>query len=78
MITLNWGCCFGRVDDGLYTNGYFKATFSNLNAPRVIVYPNNDVAAHVLNYHKDKGAAVIKAAGCLPDNANAYLCPMCV
>lgn len=49
-------------------NGYFKATFSNPNAPRVIVYPNNDAAAHVLNHHKDKGSTVIKAADCLPDN----------
>ena len=49
-------------------NGYFKATFSNPNAPRAIVYPNNDAAAHVLNHHKDKGATVIKAADCLPDN----------
>ncbi|HWR29158.1 MAG TPA: BREX-4 system phosphatase PglZ [Negativicutes bacterium] len=49
-------------------NGYFKATFSKPNAPRAIVYPNNDAAAHVLNHHKDKGATVINAADCLPDN----------
>ncbi|GAB1476868.1 hypothetical protein MASR2M70_17040 [Bacillota bacterium] len=56
-------------------NRYFKATFSDPNAPRVIVYPNNDAAAHVLNHHKGKGATVIKAADCLPDNCTRLPMP---
>lgn len=56
-------------------NGYFKAMFSNPNALRVIVYPNNDVAAKVLNFHKGKGATVIKAADCLPDNCQRLPMP---
>lgn len=49
-------------------NRYFQAAFSNPNAPRVIVYPNNTTAAQLLNHHRGNGATVIKAADCLPDN----------
>lgn len=49
-------------------NRYFKQTFSNPNAPRVIVYPNNTTAAQLLNYHKSQGSTVIKVADCLSDD----------
>jgi hypothetical protein len=48
-------------------NRYFKATFRNPNAPRVIVYPNNITAAQLLNYHKSR-ATVINVSDCLSDN----------
>jgi hypothetical protein len=50
-------------------NGYFQLTFSNPNAPRVIVYPNNTTAAQLMNHHKNQGSTVIKVADCLSDNA---------
>lgn len=53
-------------------NRYYQAAFSNPNAPRVIVYPNNTTAAQLLNHHKNRGATVIKAADCIPDN-DTYL-----
>ena len=46
-------------------NRYYDAVFSNPNAPRVIVYPNNTTAAQLLNRHKN-GSNIIKAADCLP------------
>ncbi len=49
-------------------NRYFKQTFSNLNAPRIIVYPNNTTAAQLLNHHKSKGSTVIKVADCLSED----------
>jgi hypothetical protein len=53
-------------------NRYFKLTFSNPNAPRIIVYPNNTTAAHLLNHHIEHGSTVIKVADCLSDD-NASL-----
>ena len=55
-------------------NKYFQATFSNPNAPRVIVYPNNTVAAQLLNDHR-KGENIVKIADCLPDNATRLPMP---
>ena len=49
-------------------NRYFQVTFSNPNAPRVIVYPNNTTAAQLLNHHKSKGSTVVKVADCLSDD----------
>lgn len=46
-------------------NQYYQANFSNPNAPRVLVYPNNTTAAQLLNHHNN-GANVIKVADCLP------------
>jgi hypothetical protein len=48
-------------------NRYLQLTFSNPGTPRVIVYPNNTVAAQLLNYHRN-GANVIKVADCLPND----------
>ncbi|NLV22348.1 MAG: BREX-4 system phosphatase PglZ [Syntrophomonadaceae bacterium] len=56
-------------------NKYFQATFSNPNAPRVIVYPNNTTAAQVLNHHKGRGVTVIKVADCLPDSGTSLPMP---
>lgn len=44
-------------------NRYYSAVFSNPNAPRVIVYPNNTTAAQLLNHHR-YGENIIKAADC--------------
>jgi hypothetical protein len=55
-------------------NDYHKLTFSNSNAPRVIVYPNNAVAANLLNHHKANGAAVVSIADCIA--AGAVSLPM--
>lgn len=49
-------------------NRYLQLTFSKPNAPRVIVYPNNTVAAQLLNHHRNV-ANVIKVADCLPNYA---------
>lgn len=48
-------------------NRYYQANFSNPNAPRVIVYPNNTKAAQLLSHHQN-GANIIKAADCVPQN----------
>ena len=49
-------------------NRYFQALFSNSNAPRVIVHPNNDTAAKLLLHHKGRGSTVIRVSDCLSDN----------
>jgi hypothetical protein len=46
-------------------NRYLQLTFSNPNAPRVIVYPNNTTAAQLLNYHKTQGSTVVSVADCI-------------
>ena len=48
-------------------NKYLQLTFSNPNAPRVIVYPNNTTAAQLLNYHKEQGSKVVCVADCISD-----------
>lgn len=48
-------------------NRYLQLKFSNPNAPRVIIYPNNTVAAQLLNYHGNV-ANVIRVADCLSDD----------
>ncbi len=48
-------------------NRYFATVFSNPNAPRVIVYPNNATAAQLMNHHKN-GANIIKVSDCLSDD----------
>jgi hypothetical protein len=54
----------------VYTlNDYYKLTFNNPNAPRIIVYPNNTVAASLLNHHKLIGVAVAAVADCIATNA---------
>jgi len=55
-------------------NDYHKLKFSNPNAPRVIVYSNNAVAAKLLNSHKSSGVAVVSVADCLA--ASAVSLPM--
>jgi hypothetical protein len=47
-------------------NSYFAMKFSNPDAPRVIVYPNKEIAASLLNLHK---SAVISVADCIDVNA---------
>lgn len=46
-------------------NRYYNAEFSNPNAPRVIVYPNNTTAAQLLNHHRN-ASNIIKTSDCLP------------
>ena len=46
-------------------NKYLQLTFSNPNALRVIVYPNNTTAAQLLNYHKEQGSKVVCVADCI-------------
>lgn len=48
-------------------NRYYQASFSNPNAPRVIIYPNNTTAAQLLNRYKN-GENVIAVAECLPSD----------
>ncbi|MEG0505340.1 MAG: hypothetical protein RR547_11895, partial [Raoultibacter sp.] len=55
-------------------NRYYQAVFSNPNAPRVIVYPNNTTAAQLLNHHKI-GSNIIKVADCLSANDTHLLMP---
>lgn len=49
------------------TNRYLQLTFSNPSAPRVIVYPNNTMAAQLLNHHRNV-ANVVRVADCLADD----------
>ncbi len=42
-------------------NRYYQANFGNPDAPRVILYPNNTIAAQLLNHHGN-GENVIKTA----------------
>ena len=56
-------------------NRYFRAKFSNPNAPRIIVYPNNATAAQVMNHHTSQGSTVIKVADCLPDGCTSLPMP---
>jgi hypothetical protein len=53
-------------------NGYQQLHFSNPNAPRVIVYPNNTTAAWLLNIHKGRGQAVVSVAECISEE-DAFL-----
>jgi hypothetical protein len=46
-------------------NEYYKFTFNNPCAPRVIVYPNSTVAANLLSHHKSSGAAVVSVSDCI-------------
>jgi hypothetical protein len=55
-------------------NEYCKLTFSNPTAPRVILYPNNAVAASLLNHHKANGAAAVSVVDCIA--AGAVRLPM--
>lgn len=48
-------------------NRYLQLEFSNPNAPRVIVYPNNTVAAQLLNHHGN-AVNVVRVADCLSDD----------
>lgn len=50
-------------------NSYYKLSFSNQNAPRVLVYPNNTTAANLLNHYNSNRASVIEVAGCIADDA---------
>lgn len=47
---------------------YYSLTFSNLSTPHVLVYPNNAVAANLLNHHKGN-SAVIDVSDCLAVDA---------
>ena len=47
---------------------YYQASFREANTPRAILYPNNTMAAQLLNHHEDRGATVIKVIDCLSDN----------
>lgn len=47
-------------------NDYYQLAFSNPNVPRVVVYPNNTIAASLLNYYKSKDVAVVSLADCVP------------
>jgi hypothetical protein len=46
-------------------NEYYQLKFGKPNAPRIVVYPNNLVAASLLNYYKTNAAAVIALSDCL-------------
>ena len=48
-------------------NRYLQLTFSNPRSPRVIVYPNNTVAAQLFNHHSNV-ANVVRVAACLADD----------
>lgn len=48
-------------------NEYVQLQFSNPAATRVEVYPNNQVAANLLKFHKDNGEAVVSISDCITD-----------
>lgn len=59
-------------------NDYCKLVFSNPNAPRVVVYPNNAIAASLLNHHKSNGAAVVSIADCIPTSLTSLPMPSAI
>jgi hypothetical protein len=50
-------------------NEYYQLSFSNPNATRIVVYPNNSIAASLLNHHRTNGAVVVSLYKCISDNA---------
>ncbi len=48
-------------------NAFFRLNITS-NAPRVLVYPNNTVAAQLVNHLKGNGSRVIHIADCIPDS----------
>lgn len=48
-------------------NGYFNISLRDPNAARVVVYPNDTIAAQLQNYHVGQGMTVIHAADCLAE-----------
>lgn len=56
-------------------NRYLQQTFSNPNAPRVIVYPNNTIASKLLNHHKNQGSMVVSVADCISSEVTSLPMP---
>ena len=55
-------------------NRYLNLQFTNPNAPRVVLYPNNTEAAELFNHHSN-GENVVKVADCLADDASVLPMP---
>jgi len=56
-------------------NQYYSLTFSNPNAPRIVVYPNNSVAASLLSHHKTPDVPIIALSDCVADGADKLPMP---
>lgn len=56
-------------------NEYHQLTFSNPDMPRIVVYPNNSVAASLLSHYKTSGMAVIALSDCVPVGASSLPMP---
>ncbi len=66
MKIRNWGFCSGRNERMSYElNDFFAFDDSNQGHSRVLVYPNQIVAAKLLNHRREKGAEVIFVADCV-------------
>lgn len=50
-------------------NAFFHFNSRNQSASRVMVYPNQDIAAKLLNYVKGLGAQEVSVAECIPEGA---------
>ena len=51
-------------------NEYYQLSFSNPNATRIVVYPNNTIATSLLNHHKSNDCMkVVSLYECITDNA---------
>lgn len=50
-------------------NAFFHFNSRNQSTSRVMVYPNQDIAAKLLNYVKGLGAQEISVAECIPESA---------
>jgi hypothetical protein len=51
-------------------NEYYQLSFSNPNATRIVVYPNNTIASSLLNHHKSNNSmTVVSLYECISDNA---------
>ena len=49
-------------------NQYISEDYSSQGLPRIVVYPNNTIAAQLLNHYKYQGRAVVKVSDCIPVN----------
>lgn len=56
-------------------NDFFHFDHKNQSNSRVLVYPNSDIAARLLNYTKGRGGREIHVAECIPEDASRLPMP---
>ena len=56
-------------------NAFFHFDHNNQSNSRVLVYPNQEIAAKLLNHTKERGAKEINVAECIPEDASRLPMP---